>query len=134
MMTFTQSDVELSRKHFEERLKVTLGPVELQHLMEDPQYRGRVVLVDVRNRDGYQKEHIPGAVNIPEEELESRLNEIPRDKEVIVYCWTLVCHLAAHAGLTLANHGYFARELEGGIDQWKVYNMPIESGTMVGSR
>lgn len=134
MMTFSQSDVELSRKHFEERLKITLGPVELQHMMEDPQYKDRFVLVDVRNREGYQKEHIPGAVSIPEDELENRLNEIPRDKEVIVYCWTLVCHLAAHAGLTLANHGYFVRELEGGIDQWKAYQMPLESGTMVGTR
>jgi rhodanese-related sulfurtransferase len=120
------ADIELSRKHFEERLKVTLGPVELQELMDED--RGSFTLVDVRSKEGYQQEHIPSAINIPESELESRLQEIPKDKPVVVYCWTLVCHLAAHAGLKLAEHGYFARELEGGIQEWKHYKMPLAQG------
>lgn len=125
---FGVADVELAKKHFEEKLKVTLGPVELKHLMDDPKAWGNVLLIDVRSKEGYQKEHVPGAVNIPEEELEARLGEIPKDKEIIVYCWTLTCHLAAHAGLTLANQGYFVRELEGGIEEWKANEMSVESG------
>ncbi len=131
---FTPADIEMAKRHFENRLKITLGPVELQHKMEEAQIGKDFILIDVRNRDGFREEHIPGAVNIPEDELENRLNEIPRDKEVIVYCWTLVCHLAAHAGLTLANHGYFVRELEGVIQQWKEYQMPIERGEVAGIR
>jgi rhodanese-related sulfurtransferase len=133
-MAFTREDIELSRRHFEDKLKTTLGPVEMQEMMEDPAEKDSFVLIDVRNREGYNKEHIPGAVNIPRDELMSRLGEIPKDKEVIVYCWTLVCHLAARAGLTLAENGFFTRELEGGIEQWKAYNMPVESGAMAGAQ
>lgn len=129
---FTREDVELSRRYFEQKLKLTLGPVEMKEMMDDPALRDRFMLIDVRNREGYAKEHVPGAVNIPEGELESRLDEIPRDKEVIVYCWTLVCHLAARGALKLANNGYFVRELEGGIQQWKAYEMPVESGRAAG--
>lgn len=131
---FSQSDIELSRKHFEEKLKVTLGPVGLEEMMKDPKKKDSFLVIDVRNRGGYRKEHIPGAINIPEEEIENRLNEIPKDKEIIVYCWTLVCHLAASAALTLAKNGYFVRELEGGIQQWKEYEMPLEHGEMAGVR
>lgn len=128
-----QADVELSRKHFEEKLKITLGPVEMKHLLDDPRERNNFVLVDVRNRDGYREEHIPGAISIPEETLQNRLNELPKDKDIIVYCWTLTCHLAAHAGLTLAQNGYFAREMEGGIEEWKRNGMPVEKGELATS-
>lgn len=130
-MIFQKSDIELGQKHFEERIKTTLGPVEMKEIMDDSKQSSNIFLIDVRNRGAFIKEHIPGAVNIPEEDLETRLSEIPKDKVIIVYCWTLVCHMAAHAGLTLSRHGYFVRELEGGIAEWKNYGYPVESGHVV---
>lgn len=47
---------------------------------------GQVVLVDVRSKDSYDKSHAVGAISIPEAELSSRLNELPRDKEIVLYC------------------------------------------------
>jgi Leu/Phe-tRNA-protein transferase len=47
---------------------------------------GQVVLVDVRSEDSYDKSHVVGAISIPEEEVGSRLNELPRDKEIVLYC------------------------------------------------
>jgi hypothetical protein len=47
---------------------------------------GQVVLVDVRSKDSYDKSHAVGAISIPEEEIGSRLNELPRDKEIVLYC------------------------------------------------
>jgi hypothetical protein len=47
---------------------------------------GQVVLVDVRSKNSYDKSHAVGAVSIPEDELGSRLNELPRDKEIVLYC------------------------------------------------
>lgn len=128
-MRFSQADVEMARRYYEEKLKITLGPYELkEEMMDNPQRQGDFVVIDVRNREGYEQEHIPGAINIPESELQEHLGEIPTDKELILYCWTTVCHLAAHAGLTLANNGYFAREMDGGIAEWKNYGYPVESG------
>lgn len=48
--------------------------------------QGQAVLVDVRSRESYDKAHAAGAISIPEEEIAARLNELPRDKDVILYC------------------------------------------------
>jgi flagellar basal body-associated protein FliL len=47
---------------------------------------GQLVLVDVRSRNSYDQSHAVGAVSIPEQEIGSRLNELPRDKEIVLYC------------------------------------------------
>jgi hypothetical protein len=48
--------------------------------------RGRALLVDVRSSLSYDKAHAAGALSIPEAEIEGRLDELPRDKELILYC------------------------------------------------
>ncbi len=48
--------------------------------------RGRAVIVDVRSLDSYKSEHVKGALSIPLGELETRLNELPRNKMIITYC------------------------------------------------
>ena len=44
-----------------------------------------IVLVDVRPFEDFQKDHIPGAISIPSDEIKSRWNEIPPDKITFVY-------------------------------------------------
>ena len=44
-----------------------------------------IVLVDVRSVADYDKEHIPGAISIPSDNIEKRWNELPTDKIVFVY-------------------------------------------------
>lgn len=44
------------------------------------------VLVDVRTPDEFAAKHIDGAINIPVDELEARKAELPKDKDVVVYC------------------------------------------------
>jgi rhodanese-related sulfurtransferase len=43
-------------------------------------------LLDVRTPKEFANGHIPGAVNIPVDDLRARLNEIPRDKKIVAYC------------------------------------------------
>ena len=50
------------------------------------QAQGQAILVDVRSTESYQKSHAAGAVSIPEAEIGDRMNELPRDKEIILYC------------------------------------------------
>lgn len=45
-----------------------------------------VVLLDVRTKDEFRLRAIPGAINIPLDDLRSRLDEIPQNKPVYVYC------------------------------------------------
>jgi rhodanese-related sulfurtransferase len=49
------------------------------------QAKKAVFLIDVRVKDSYT-EKILGAVQIPIDEIESRLKEIPRNKEIVTYC------------------------------------------------
>jgi rhodanese-related sulfurtransferase len=44
------------------------------------------ILVDVRNPQEVEVESVPGAINIPLPQIRSRLGEIPRDKEIAVFC------------------------------------------------
>jgi hypothetical protein len=47
---------------------------------------GEAILVDVRSKELYDSSHAQGALSIPETEIDSRLAEIPRDVDVILYC------------------------------------------------
>jgi len=47
---------------------------------------GEAILVDVRDKESYDSSHAQGALSLPETEVDKRLNEIPRDVDVILYC------------------------------------------------
>lgn len=55
---------------------------ELEELMK----QGNVVVVDVRNKDMYDRGHIRGAKLIPLNEVGERTKELPRDKKIVTYC------------------------------------------------
>jgi rhodanese-related sulfurtransferase/DNA-binding MarR family transcriptional regulator len=77
-----------------------------------------VVLIDVRPRLEYEYRHIPSAIAMPLEELGDRLVELPRDKQVIVYCRGSYCQFADDAVVLLRQHGFDALRLEGGWPEW----------------
>lgn len=65
-------------------LKKLLGigpPINLKEILE-----GGATLIDVRTKEEYLAGHIPGSVNIPLQQLESRLSAIPKNKAVITCC------------------------------------------------
>ena len=55
---------------------------ELAELMK----AGKVVVVDVRNKESYDRGHIPGAKLIPVNEVGERAKELPKDKTIFTYC------------------------------------------------
>ena len=70
----------------------------------------RLTLVDVRTSQEYAGGHIPGAMNIPADELRSRLGELPRDREIGVYCQVgqrgyLATRILAQIGFKVVNIG-----------------------------
>ncbi|OGX03877.1 MAG: CoA-disulfide reductase [Omnitrophica bacterium RIFCSPLOWO2_02_FULL_44_11] len=71
------------------------------------------VMIDVRTPEEYLKRHVPGAKNIPVDELRKRLSEIPKDKEILVYCG--VGLRGYYAARILLQNGFTAKNLSGGI-------------------
>jgi rhodanese-related sulfurtransferase/DNA-binding transcriptional ArsR family regulator len=85
-----------------------------------------VILVDVRPAEEYAAGHIAGAVSIPHDELEDRLREIPKDKEVVAYCRGPYCVFADQAVATLKGKRRKARRLEAGFPEWKNAGLPVD--------
>jgi len=49
--------------------------------------KGDFVLVDARDRASYEREHIPGAISMPPEEIETNFGRLDKAKEIVTYCW-----------------------------------------------
>lgn len=47
---------------------------------------GEAVVIDVRTAEAYRENHIPGAINIPYDQLKTRAGELPKDKYLVTYC------------------------------------------------
>jgi rhodanese-related sulfurtransferase/predicted transcriptional regulator len=86
--------------------------------------RGDVVLVDVRPEEEYAAGHIDGARSIPIDELERRLSELPREREVVAYCRGPFCAYAHQAVRQLRAAGRRARRLEDGWPEWRLSDQP----------
>ena len=48
--------------------------------------KGKVLIVDVRDKASYDFEHAEGAISVPLSDLEKRLAELPRNKQIAAYC------------------------------------------------
>jgi rhodanese-related sulfurtransferase len=90
---------------------------------------GRAVVIDVRPEDEFACGHVPGAVNLPLSQLRKRLDELPRDREIVAYCRGPWCVLAFEAVALLREHGHQARRLEGGLPEWRLAGLPVQGGT-----
>lgn len=95
---------------------------ELLHRLSDDQ----IILLDVRPAEEYAAGHLPQARSIPVMELETRLAELPVDKEIVAYCRGPYCVFADEAVALLRVRGYQAHRLEQGVPEWRTLGLPVE--------
>jgi rhodanese-related sulfurtransferase len=76
------------------------------------------LVLDVRERDAYAKEHIPGARSLPLDEIPANFGRLMKDRRIVAYSWCLACPMATRACLELAEKGFRVQLLIGGIDEW----------------
>ncbi|EOG9061798.1 FAD-dependent oxidoreductase [Vibrio fluvialis] len=89
------------------------GDAKAIHFDEIDNLTDEQVLLDVRNPGELQNVgYLPGAINIPVDQLRQRMNELPKDKEIIIYCQVGLRGNVAYR--QLVNNGYKARNLLGG--------------------
>jgi len=86
---------------------------------------GQVLILDVRPEAEYAAAHIPGAVNIPHDQLAARLAELPSGTDIVAYCRGRYCVFAPAAVRLLRAHGFPARPLEGGLPGWRMAGLPV---------
>ncbi|WP_127074194.1 ArsR/SmtB family transcription factor [Pelagibacterium lentulum] len=101
-----------------------MEPVSREDLLERAR-AGLVTVLDVRPADEYAAGHIPGATNIPLSELEQRLGDLTKDREIIAYCRGPYCVYAFEAVAALRQAGFSARRLKGGLPQWRTAGLEI---------
>lgn len=97
-----------------------------------------ILLVDLRSRQEYEKEHVVGAVNIPayrdpntsisldtEKDEKTRIikafQNLPKDKNIVVYCYSMPCMTGRKVGKLLSDNGIFVKHLGIGWNEWRYY-------------
>lgn len=81
---------------------------------------GHVYLLDVRTPKEYAAGHLPGAINLPIDELRSRLGELPRDRRIIAYCQ--VGQRGYLATRILLQSGFDAANVGGGYTTYRLFH------------
>ena len=88
-----------------------------------------ITIVDVRHPVSLEldPEGIPGSLNLTLEEIEYRHHEIPRDRDIVLYCTCPNEVSSARTALLLKKKGiHRVRPLEGGLDAWRERKFPVE--------
>lgn len=95
----------------------SITPAELQARLEGGNPEGAPYLLDVREAEEFRGGHVPGAVLIPMGFVPQRLEELPRDREIVC-----ICRSGARSGRVaqwLNTQGYRAFNLSGGMMAWR---------------
>lgn len=103
-----------------------LSTIDRKALLEQAK-RGEVVVIDARPQAEYEAAHLPFARSMPMDELEQRLAELPRRREIVAYCRGPFCMLSDEALKLLRAKGYKAKKILDGVSEWRAAGLPLES-------
>ncbi len=116
---------EITREFLADRQR--LEPVDREALLNKVR-DGTVIVLDVRPAEEYRAGHIPGALSIPLKELERRLSDLPRERDIVAYCRGPYCVLAVEAVEMLRARGFSAFRLEQSVQDWRAEGLPVLVG------
>lgn len=107
---------QVTREYFERRgaMEAVAGAELLRRVKG-----GEVTVLDVRPREEYAAGHLPGAISVPVADLPARLDELPKDREVVAYCRGRYCVMAVEAVELLRQEGFAAHRLELGVTDFR---------------
>ena len=109
-----------------------LHPVARDVLLERVR-RGEVTVLDVRPPEEFRAGHIPGALSVPLAELERRMADLSRDRDIVAYCRGPYCVLAVEAVEILRARGFTAHRLEDGVPDWRALGLPVDTAPADGA-
>ena len=102
---------------------------ELKQLID----HGDVIVVETLPAMYFNQEHIPGAINIPHDDIDAQAPKLLADKDaaIVTYCANTPCKNSGVAAAKLENLGYTnVREYVEGKQDWVAAGLPTESGVI----
>ena len=120
----------LIREHFSDRVDAEAVP--MTELLKRARSK-RVVILDTRPASEYIAGHIAGALSVPVDELQRRLQRLTKGKEYVAYCRGPYCVYADRAVEMLRAHGRRARRLTDGFPEWRAAGLPVRNGVEPGA-
>lgn len=91
----------------------------------------KIILVDLRSAEEYEMSHVVGAINIPAyknpdqsaydeaDRIVNAFKALPKDKEIVVYCYSIPCMTGRKVGKMLADKGIYVKHLGIGWNEWR---------------
>lgn len=102
---------------YENKLAFEMDPSDLYDAFEKST---DYIAVDTRQAFGYEKEHIPSAINLPHREMtEESTKHLDKSKIYVCYCDGIGCNASTKGALKMSKLGFKVKELMGGIEWWK---------------
>jgi len=102
---------------YQQKLAFEMDPADLFEGLEKGE---AIVVIDARQAFGYEREHIPTAINLPHREMnEESTKHLDRSKLYVCYCDGIGCNASTKGALKMAQLGFQVKELMGGIAWWK---------------
>ena len=126
------AEIEQTTRNFIEG-RIGFDPVDREELLRRVR-KGEVTVLDVRPAEEFRAGHLPRALSVPLDDLEARMKDLPKDREIVAYCRGPYCVMAVEAVARLRKRGFRAVRLEIGVVDWQAQGLPVEHGAMAGSR
>jgi rhodanese-related sulfurtransferase len=99
----------------------SLNALELSEKLKNS---ARVLVVDVRQPEEYRQGHIANSKLLPLGELNKRINELPKNKEIVCVCAS--GSRSRQATKFLVGAGYNAFDMQGGMFMWQRAGLPVK--------
>ena len=120
------TEIESVRRAFLAK-RESMEPVQADELLRRVR-AGEVTVIDVRPSSEYRAGHIAGALSVPLSSLETRLEALPKDREIVAYCRGPYCVMALEAVELLRKTGFCAERMEQGVVDWRARGWRVEVG------
>jgi rhodanese-related sulfurtransferase len=124
LLIWQETGMDDQVQYYKAKLQYEIDPSDLNEALE----RGdKIVLVDTRSREAYERSHIPGAVNIPYRTMSTTTTaHLDKAALVITYCDGIRCNGSTKGALNMVQLGFRVKELIGGIECWRFDGYPVD--------
>lgn len=103
--------------YYQDKLSFEMDPSDLFEALNAGE---NIIVIDARKPFSYERERIPGAINLPHRDMNpDTTHTFKKDQLYVVYCDGIGCNASTRGALNLAKLGFNVRELIGGIEWWK---------------